>query len=99
MAIADGWNMANTSTEQKWKKLKKLREAKKKVRGATKKRILCTLLEHGQETSFNIGLDNESVGQLRYAFLMLLAEEITESADKQTLPRCVDTQIVKSTMT
>jgi hypothetical protein len=83
MAIADGWNMANTSTEQNLKRLKKLKEAKKKVGGATKKKILCTLLEHGQEASFNIGLDIKVVGQLRFAYIMLLDEEIIESAKEE----------------
>ena len=54
MGIADGWDMTNTTPVQNLNRLEKLREAKKKVGGDTKKNILCTLLEHDQDTSFNI---------------------------------------------
>ena len=62
MPIDDGWSMDNTSTEQNRKLLKKLREAKKKVGRATRKKILCTLLEYGQETLLQHWLRQQGCG-------------------------------------
>jgi hypothetical protein len=80
--IDDGWPLAHTSTQAHIERQRKLAAAKREIRSASRKSLLATLLEHGQEESAKLDLDNEDLGALRFAYLDLLDREI----DKHAVP-------------
>ena len=86
--IDDGWTLSHASTQELIERQRKLTVAKREVRTASRKSLLATLLAHDIEESAKLGLDNEALGALRFAYLELLDTEI-EKHGVATAPRAL----------